>query len=71
MDSKKSKHRAFLILFVFAFSYSQELDIEIVEPDTSLSLSADSLANQPIDSLLLDKYTIYGIAAYGLSLIHI
>ena len=65
MDSKKSKHRAFLILFVFAFSYSQELDIDNVEPDTTLSLSADSLVNPPIDSLLLDKYTIYGIAAYG------
>ena len=65
MDSKKCKHRAFLILFVFAFSYSQELDIENIEPDTTLSLSADSLVNPPIDSLLLDKYTIYGIAAYG------
>tara|TARA_B100001287_G_scaffold66699_1_gene54486 strand:+ start:2116 stop:3450 length:1335 start_codon:yes stop_codon:yes gene_type:complete len=65
MDSKKCKHRAFLILFVFAFSYSQELDIDNVEPDTTLSLSADSLVNPPIDSLLLDKYTIYGIAAYG------
>jgi len=54
-----------LILFVFAFSYSQELDIENIEPDTTLSLSADSLINPPIDSLLLDKYTIYGIAAYG------
>jgi len=54
-----------LILFVFAFSYSQELDIDNVEPDTTLSLSADSLVNPPIDSLLLDKYTIYGIAAYG------
>jgi len=65
MDSKKCKHRAFLILFVFAFSYSQELDIDNVKPDTTLSLSADSLVNPPIDSLLLDKYTIYGIAAYG------
>ena len=65
MDSKKCKHRAFLILFVFAFSFSQELDIENIEPDTTLSLSADSLVNPPIDSLLLDKYTIYGIAAYG------
>ena len=54
-----------MILFVFTFSYSQELDIDNVEPDTTISLSADSLANQPIDSLLLDKYTIYGIAAYG------
>ena len=65
MNSKNCNNCVFLFYFVSVFSYSQELTVENIAPDSTLSIQADSLIGQQIDSLLLEKFTIYGIAAYG------
>ena len=67
MYSKKLCSVAVSFLLTVCLSFSQELNLEPTGSDTSSTLSSDSLivAQNNTIQIIEEKYTIYGIAAYG------